>query len=136
MDMKILLVEINRTAGKYTVTTEDNFFFGQGDSLEHARKALEKQIRLFVRSAKREGFSYDKNLDGNYELRYKFDVRRLLLFYEGIISHTALERLTGINKKQFWSYANGHSRPRLAQVEKIEKALHKLGEELINISLI
>ena len=124
MDMKILLIEINRTAGKYTVTTEDNFFFGQGDSLEHARKALEKQIRLFVRSAKREGFSYN------------FDVRRLLLFYEGIISHTALERLTGINKKQFWSYANGHSRPRLAQVEKIENALHKLGEELINISLI
>jgi len=46
-----------------------------------------------------------------------------------------LEKITGIRQKQLWNYLHGKSKPRKAQVEKIEKALHLLGSELIAISL-
>ena len=55
--------------------------------------------------------------------------------YCKIFTKSALEHLTGINQKQLWHYANGLSKPRPAQVKKIERALHQLGEELISLEL-
>lgn len=53
----------------------------------------------------------------------------------GIFSNAALERLTGINQKQLWNYANGVSKPRPKSKEKIETALHALGQDLLEFSL-
>ena len=74
-------------------------------------------------------------LKGEYEIVYKYDTQSLLQYYSGILTNAALERLTGINQKQLWNYANGLSKPREAQVRKIENALHQLGRELISVSL-
>lgn len=74
-------------------------------------------------------------LKGEYEIVYKFDTESLLNYYKGIINPVTLHRLTGINQKQLQHYASGHSKPRKAQREKIEKGLHKLGEELLAIEL-
>lgn len=74
-------------------------------------------------------------LKENWPIEWHFDAQSLLKYYEGVITNAALERLTGINKKQLWNYANGKSRPRKQALEKIEKALHGLGEELMEISL-
>lgn len=63
------------------------------------------------------------------------DVKSLLAFYTGIFTKSGLERLTGINQKQLWHYANGISTPRRKQVQKIESALHRLGSELMAIHL-
>ena len=57
------------------------------------------------------------------------------MIYEGIFTKSGLEKLTGINQKQLWHYANGISKPRQAQRQKIESALHRLGSELISLSL-
>ncbi len=70
-----------------------------------------------------------------YELVYKWDIESLLYYYTGIFSRSALERITGINQTQIGHYAAGRSKPRKQQVEKIERALHKLGDELRAISL-
>ena len=56
-------------------------------------------------------------------------------YYAGVITPDALERLSGIHQKQLWNYLHGRSKPRKQQVEKIEKALHSLGSELMSISL-
>ena len=56
-------------------------------------------------------------------------------YYADVITPAALERLSGIHQEQLWNYLHGRSKPRKQQVEKIEKALHSLGAELIAISL-
>ena len=56
----------------------------------------------------------------------------MLEYYSGIITPTALGRLSGIHPKQLWAYQHGISKPRKKQVAKIESALHKLGRELLN----
>ena len=53
----------------------------------------------------------------------------------GIFSLAGIEKITGINQKQLWHYANGKVTPRRAQVRKIEDALHQLGNELLSIHL-
>jgi hypothetical protein len=81
------------------------------------------------------GLEVPEELNGDYEIRFSMDVKSLLTYYEGIFTKSGLERLTGINQKQLWHYAKGKSIPRRAQVEKIEKALHRLGAELLSVSL-
>ena len=70
-----------------------------------------------------------------FELVYQFDTESLLSHYKGIISNAALERLTGINRRQLTHYASGLSKPRPPQRKKIAVALHRLGKELLEVEL-
>lgn len=70
-----------------------------------------------------------------YELEYHFDVMSLLNYFKGILSNAAFERISGINQMQMSHYATGLKKPRKAQLQKIEKALHRLGDELKSINL-
>ena len=63
-------------------------------------------------------------------IEYHFDVISLLNFFKGILTNAAFERLTGINQMQMSHYATGLKKPRKAQRQKIERALHQLGEDL------
>ena len=74
-------------------------------------------------------------LKADYSLVFRFDVESFLNYYKGIFTNAALERITGINQKQFHHYAAGLKKPREAQVRKIETALHKLGNELVAVQL-
>jgi len=56
-------------------------------------------------------------------------------YYKGILSNSALERLTGINQKQLHHYASGLKKPRIEQRKKIETALHDLCRELLSINI-
>ena len=107
--------------------------YAAGNTVEEVRKDVEETIRLIKENLPEE--RWPEILKGEYEIVYKYDTQSLLNYYSGILTHAALERLTGINKKQLWNYANGVSKPRPAQVKRIETALHKLGTELIALSL-
>ncbi|HRO43120.1 MAG TPA: helix-turn-helix transcriptional regulator [Flavipsychrobacter sp.] len=76
-----------------------------------------------------------KILKSKYEIVYKFDTQSFLNYYSGIFTKAALERITGINQKQIQHYASGLKKPRPAQAQKIEQALHGLGNELLSIHL-
>jgi len=133
--MKILSTIIEKTADGYSVYTENEMFSGMGNTSEEAKKDMIDQISFYVETMKEDNRTYPEYLDGHYEIIYKFDVQSLLQHYEGIFTNSALEKLTGINQKQLWSYAHGKTKPRKEQIEKIQNALHSLGQELISLSL-
>jgi hypothetical protein len=89
----------------------------------------------YKKTAIEDNFSYPDFLNEDFEIVYKFDTESLLEYYSGILSLSGLEKITGIHQKQLWSYLHRKSKPRKAQVEKIEKGLKALGSELISISL-
>ncbi len=47
----------------------------------------------------------------------------------GVFSLAGLEKVTGINQKQLWSYLNG-TRPRRRQSERIEAGFRALSRDL------
>ena len=58
-------------------------------------------------------------------------------FFElNVKTRAALSRLTGINEKQLGHYIQGLHKPRKDKSEKIEKALHSLGQELLSVELV
>jgi len=134
--MKSIEAIIERASdGTFSVYCKDEMFNGMGDTPELAKQNMLEQMQFFKETSKEDGYENLAFLDSEFEVIYKFDTQSLLEYYSGVITPSALERLTGINKKQLWSYLHGRTKPQRTQVDKIEKALHTLGNELSSISL-
>lgn len=121
--------------GTYSIYCEDHpRLFGMGETVQEAKKEFLETIDLTKSLGRDFAQIYPDWMDGDYEFEYKFDVSDFLEYYSGVITPTALGRLSGINPKQIWDYMHGLRKPRKAQVAKIEDALHRLGSELTHIS--
>jgi predicted RNase H-like HicB family nuclease len=107
--------------------------YGQGDTVEEAKQSALNGIELLKKYNQKENLP--NLLKGDYEIVFKFDTESFLNFYKKIFTNAALERMTGINQKQFQHYASGLKKPRPIQVKKIETAIHNLGKELISVEL-
>lgn len=106
-----------------------------GKTLGEIKENMITAISAFVEECRELGCEIPEELQGDYSVVFKMDVKSLLDFYDGIFTKAGLERITGINQKQLWHYASGGRVPRPEQSLKLENALHKLGEELLSISL-
>ena len=109
---------------------------GIGKTLTAVKESLLESIDILIEECEEhEDYELPEVLSGDFVIDFKMDVQSVLRIYYGIFTKAGLERLTGINQKQLWHYANGKTVPRRAQVQKIENALHQLGNELLSIHL-
>lgn len=106
-----------------------------GDSVDEIKTSMYEAIEDYIQVCKDLNLEIPDQFKSEYELVFELDVCSLLKIYEGIFSKAGLEKLTGINQKQLWHYANGKSKPRQAQRLKIEQGLHRLGNELVSLHL-
>lgn len=109
--------------------------FGSGSSPDEAIAELKETLSLTKEMGKDSALVYPEWLDKEYVFCVSYEIRSFLEYYSGIITPATLSRLTGIHPKQIWSYLHGRSTPRKEQVQRIETAVHKFGQELTNISL-
>ena len=106
-----------------------------GSTLDEVKNNMCQAIDDYLQVCNEYGYEIPEELKGEYEIVFKMDVKSLLEFYSGIFTKSGLERITGINQKQLWHYASGIRNPRPEQAQKLESALHKLGQELMSINL-
>ena len=134
--MQQLQATIESLEGNYSAFIQElDGVVATGSTIEEIKANLLDAVDDYVETCKELGCDLPETLKGAYRIEFTMDVKSLLALYEGIFTKAGLERLTGINQKQLWHYANGNSVPRRAQVLKIENALHRLGNELISIHL-
>ena len=134
--MKTLKVIIESTENNYSAYVEGlDGVVATGSTLNEIKENMRVAIEDYVETCTEMGCEVPEQLKGRYDFEFTMDVKSLLSFYTGIFTKAGLERLTGINQKQLWHYANGKSTPRRAQVAKIENAMHRLGNELLAITL-
>jgi predicted RNase H-like HicB family nuclease len=132
--MKIVRVVIEKTKDMYSSYAENvPGIYGGGDSVEEAKKSILDAVRLLKEHNDKKHLP--SILKGKYAIVYKYDAESFLRHYKGIFTNSGLERITGINQKQFQHYASGLKKPRAAQAKKIESALHRLGSELLSLEL-
>ncbi|MEX6686834.1 hypothetical protein QTN47_04980 [Danxiaibacter flavus] len=133
--MKKIKVIIERAGdGTFSAYSEKvDGIYGMGDTPNKAKESALKSLNLFI---KNNNIKYiPKELQGKYELVFKFDTESLLNYYKGIFSNAGLERLTNINQRQLQHYSSGLKKPLPKQRKKIETALHQLGRELLSVEL-
>lgn len=134
--MKNLRIIIERAENNYSAYIDGiDGIIATGKTVDEIKKNMITAIDAFIEECNELGCEIPEELQGDFELTFKMDVQSLLDFYSNIFTKAGLERITGINQKQLWHYASGNRHPRPEQVLKLETALHKLGEELLSISL-
>lgn len=130
-----LIVRVGKTEKNYAAYVEGlDGFVCAADTFEELKREVAEGINFHLSGLREDGDPVPDVFNNEYVLVFKWNIEGLLDYYRGILSLAALERITGINQTQLGHYAAGRSRPRKQQVQKIEKALHHLGEELCTIS--
>ena len=104
-------------------------------TLDEMKKNIKEAIEFHVETSLEFNDPIAEVFKGNYELEFKLSTEALLNAYSNIFTKAALSRITGINERQLWHYASGMRKPRPAQRKRIEDGLHRLGNELLNVSV-
>lgn len=133
MDNKLIIsiCASNDSFGGYGENCEG--IYAAGDTVAEVKQDVLEAIRIYKEITPENEWAIP--IKENWPIEWHYDTQSLLRYYQGIFTHSALERLTGINQKQLWNYANGVSKPRKQAKDKIQNALHTLGHELLEFSL-
>ncbi|MEI7503495.1 MAG: type II toxin-antitoxin system HicB family antitoxin [Paludibacter sp.] len=102
-------------------------------NLEELKLNFEYSLKRHLHSMKVDGDYIPEMFKGELNLSFTLNVRALLHEYSGVLTPAALSRITGINQKQISHYANGVSKPRKMQRDKILNGIHEFGRKLIAI---
>ena len=117
--------------GTYSVYCTKDIFSGMGKTIEEAKVDMQEQMAFYKKTAIEEGFKYPEFLNQEYEIHYTVDSLSLMRYYvlSGFFSLAGMEKMTGINQKQLWSYLHG-TKPRKAQSNRIKAGFEKLRNDL------
>jgi predicted RNase H-like HicB family nuclease len=106
-----------------------------GGSVNEIKEHISEAIAFHLEGMRMDKLDIPDMFSGNYILHYSYDVETFLNHYDQIFTRRALSRITGINESLLSQYASGLKHPRTAQAKKIEKGLHELANELLQINL-
>lgn len=129
--LKIKICASSDSFGAYSENCDG--IYAAGDTVEEVKADVLEAIRLIKKNLPED--RWPEVIKGDYEIEWDYDTQSLLQYFSGTFTNAALQRRTGINQKQLWNYANGISKPRPAQRQKIIRALHSLGAELTALPL-
>ena len=134
--MKNVIVTVEMTENNYSAYIETLLgCVTTGKTMNELKRNMYEAVEFHLEGMVEDGDDIPAEFKGEYRLVFRFDTECLLTHYKGIITNSALERLTGINQRQLQRYATGKTRPMKPQQMKIQKALHRLGEELLEVEL-
>ncbi len=132
--MKTLKIVIEKSSDSFGAYAQDvNGIYGAGDTLAEVKQSINDAIDNIKTFDEKD---IPEILKEDIGLVFVFETQIFLEYYDSIFTRAALSRLTGINEKQLGHYMQGLHKPRKDKAEKIEKALHNLGEELLSVALV
>jgi predicted RNase H-like HicB family nuclease len=103
-------------------------------TLEGVKKEFESALQVHI-----EGCLADEDKlpdwvsSGHYELEYVFEVSALLHSLDGVLTRSAIARVTGINERQLGHYFAGIRNPRPEQRQKIVSGIQQISRELASV---
>jgi predicted RNase H-like HicB family nuclease len=134
--MEKVLVTVEMTDNNYAAYLEIlPGCISTGKTFAELKNNIADAVEFHLEGMREDGDEIPDVFLNSFQLIYQFDVENILSHYKGIISNAALERLTGINRRQFAHYASGLRKPRPEQRKRIGIALHRLGKELMEVEL-
>lgn len=107
-----------------------------GNDVKEIENNMKEAVELYLESCKEMNIAPVEVLQGEFTLKFKIDAATFINYYSSIFTKAALSRITGINERQLWHYAAGVHKPRKQQLEKIQKGINALTEELAAINLL
>jgi predicted RNase H-like HicB family nuclease len=102
-------------------------------TLEGVKKAYIEALEFHLEGMRKDGDLIPALLQKKYKLDFVLNVRALLHYFDGVLTRSALSRVTGINERQLGHYITGHRKPRPEQRNKIVEGIHRIGKEINSV---
>ena len=102
-------------------------------TLEGVKQAYIKALEFHLEGLHTDGDEIPAVIQAKYRLDFVLNVRALLYYFEGILTRSALSRITGINERQLGHYITGHRKPRPEQRKMIVEGIHRIGKEIDSV---
>lgn len=134
--MKIVEVIVEHAGNNLSAYIEGAPVITVGNDVKEIEKNMKEAVELYLDSCNEMNIAPVENLQGEFTLKFKIDAATFINYYSSIFTKAALSRITGINERQLWHYAAGVHKPRKQQLEKIQKGINALTEELAAINLL
>jgi predicted RNase H-like HicB family nuclease len=135
LDSKILVV-LEKTENGYSAYFPDlSGCIATGETISDVRINIKEAIEFHIEGMRIEKLPIPEKFDGEFNLSFKMDVASLFEWFSGILTKSGVSRLTGMNQSLISQYVSGIKSPSNKQTKKIERALHNLGQELLEIEL-
>ncbi|MDO3390629.1 antitoxin HicB [Bacteroides sp. ET489] len=134
--MKTVEVIVEHAGNNLSAYIEGAPVITVGNDVKEIEKNMKEAVDLYLESCKEMNIAPVEVLQGEFTLKFKIDAATFINYYSSIFTKAALSRITGINERQLWHYAAGVHKPRKQQLEKIQKGINALTEELAAINLL
>ena len=131
-----ILVVLEKTDSGYSSYLPDLLgCIATGESLNDVRENIRDAVDFHLEGLRLQGLPIPDGFHGDFNLAYKMDVASLFEWFSGILTKSGVSRITGMNQSLISQYVSGIKKPSSKQTKKIERALHNLGQELLEIEL-
>ena len=134
--MKIVEVIVEHAGNNLSAYIEGAPVITVGNDVKEIEKNMKEAVELYLDSCNEMNIAPVEILQGEFTLKFKIDAATFINYYSSIFTKAALSRITGIHERQLWHYAAGVHKPRKQQLEKIQKGINALTEELAAINLL
>ena len=132
--MEKIIMIIEKTKDFFDAYSENcDGIYAAGDSIEAVKADTEEAISLIKKNLSED--RWPKQIRGEYEIEWKFDVPSFLEYYSSFMSLSGMEKMTGIHQKQLSNYLNHRAVPRRKQADRIITGIHRFARELLSITL-
>jgi len=136
--MEKLKVSISWSGNNYCAESHDDVLKGivvcTQKTLKGVKDGFQSSLQFHIKSCLQDGDQLPEWLIlGQYELDYMLETSALLHSLDGILTRSAIARMSGINERQMGHYAAGIRMPRPVQRTKIVNAIHKISQELSTV---
>ena len=135
MNKVLVILEKTSVEGYSAYLPELPGCISTGNSLSDIKESIQDAVEFHIEGMKEEHLEIPEAFQEDYELSYKMDIASLFDWFSGVLTKSGISRLTGMNQSLISQYASGIKRPSSKQTRKIENALHRLGQELLEIEL-
>jgi predicted RNase H-like HicB family nuclease len=136
--MKKIKVLISWSGDNYCADAVSNDINGvvlvTDSTLEGVKKNFKSALQFHIKAAVADGDKLPEWIvSGKYEMDYVLDTSALLHSLDGILTRSAIARVSGINERQIGHYASGYRTPRPQQREKIINGIQTISRELASV---
>ncbi|MCL2652160.1 MAG: CopG family transcriptional regulator [Candidatus Azobacteroides sp.] len=137
--MEIIKVLVGWSNKNYSATTDDynrlnGIVIATGVTFEGLQKEFESALKFHIEGCLADGDSLPEwLLSGNYKLEYELATSALLHSLDGILTRSAIARVSGINERQIGHYALGIRNPRPEKRKQIIDGIHQISRELASV---
>jgi len=133
--MEKIEVKIGWSGNNYSCVADNNALNGvilvTNKTIDGLKRDFQESLQFHIEGCIQGGDQLPEWLIlGQYELNYVLETSALIHSLDGILTRSAIARVSGINEKQIGHYASGYRKPRSKQRAKIINGIHQISREL------